>query len=219
MRSGAQEVEETFLGTKYSLMARRGLHLTVSQFSIQGVKLFFFFTYYFKVSNHSVIVGISFVDFLSTDFTCPSISYVAQEAKALRERPWCPGPSVSLAPRAVALPFLLHAECLPSFSMDQKQTKQLGIGQIHPGQPPWSWAALSSTSSLHPLPHNCSQNWLPSACSGMVGVVMGNLPSLCFSTTGSPNLMRGVHCPPVCPSCGPQGDFPHCVLDQCLLLL
>lgn len=86
----------------------------VSQLSLEGLTLLS--AYYFKVSNHSVIVGISFADFLSTDFTYQSVSLPGpgQKAEALGERPRCPGASASgLWCRGPAL--LLPAGRLPSF--------------------------------------------------------------------------------------------------------
>lgn len=90
---------------------------SLSTFNAGGLTLLF--AYYFKVCNHSVMVGISLADFLSTDFTCPSISGPGQEAEARRKAlvpwgfclhgPWCRGPAL-LFPTGRLLSFPCRSE-------------------------------------------------------------------------------------------------------------
>lgn len=121
---------------------------SLSTFNAGGLTLLF--AYYFKVSNHLVIIDISFVDFLSTDFTCPSISRPGPEAEALAKESFCPGAS-PVAPGAGAPPCCcLQDVCLRS-PVDQKQTSKAGAqarGFLTRGL----GARQPCSASLHPNP-------------------------------------------------------------------
>lgn len=142
-------------------MARRGKRFRISPLLIQGISFFLLPIRHVDVSNHSVIVAVSLTDFLSTDFTCPSISHPGQEAEAQGQRPWCSGASASMASGAVALPLLLPAGCSLSLPCGSEADWQSWCtGQTHPGELPWSGAALFC------IPRGLLAALTPAACSG-----------------------------------------------------
>lgn len=114
-----------------------GKEREVFQLSVEGLTLLS--ACYFNVSNHSMIVSISFVDFLSTDFTYRSVSLPGPgpKAEALGERPWCPGASASDLWRSGPA-LLLPAGGLPSFPVGRSRLAQLGTGQMCPDELPGS---------------------------------------------------------------------------------
>lgn len=115
------------------------------------------------------MVAASLTDFLSTDFTCPSISRPGREAEARGRRPWCPAASASTVSGAVAPPCRHLQDAHLRCPVDQKQTSKagaqarrtlascVGVGRPCPASP----GAPGSTESCRAASGGCAHSARP----------------------------------------------------------